>query len=82
MRCPILLDEREARIVAQTKGLKILGMVGLLEEAALKGLVDLPNALERLKRTNARIKASIIRESLERYQKSQPTIPKTDQSSE
>jgi hypothetical protein len=41
-------------------------MIGLLERAAAKQLVDLPETIEALRRTNARIDADLIRIALER----------------
>jgi predicted nucleic acid-binding protein len=66
-KCPVLLDERQARKIAVSQGLQILGTIGLLEEASSRGLIQLPEALERLSHTNARISGAIIREALARY---------------
>ena len=37
-----------------------MGTVGILERAAIRGLVDLPEALARLQRTNFRIRQDVI----------------------
>ena len=65
--CPILLDEREARALATLRGLRVLGTVGLLEQAAIQGLIDLPSALEQLRQTNARINPAILQDALARH---------------
>lgn len=50
MHCPVLIDERDARHVAFGLGLKVMGTVGLLEQASVKGLVDFPEALAHSRR--------------------------------
>lgn len=62
----LLLDETEAREAAKRRALPVTGTVGILEKAAAQNLLSLPDALERLQRTNFRIDARIIREALER----------------
>jgi predicted nucleic acid-binding protein len=62
----LLVDDRAARRVALQRGLAITGTVGLLEQAAERGLISLPAALQKLLRTNFRIDADVIREALER----------------
>ena len=65
--CPILLDEREARTFARLRGLRILGTVGLLEQAAIQGLIHLPSVFDRLRKTNARIHPAILQDALARH---------------
>ena len=66
LKAPILLDEREARGVAQKKGLLVVGTMGLLERAASKGLVKLSEVLQALQKTNMRIHPSLVRAALQR----------------
>ncbi len=47
----VLLDEKPARRVAADRGLRITGTLGVLGEAAARGLVDLPDSPELLKAT-------------------------------
>lgn len=48
----ILLDEKSARRVAADRGLRITGTLGVLSEAAARGLVDLAAAIDRLRKTS------------------------------
>jgi predicted nucleic acid-binding protein len=63
---PILLDEKEARKVAQDKGLLVIGTVGLIERAASRNLIDLRESLSALQKTNMRVNRSLIQAALER----------------
>src|SRR5579862_8837977 len=45
----ILLDEKAARRVAAERGLRVTGLLGVLGEAATRGVVDLPSAIDRLR---------------------------------
>jgi predicted nucleic acid-binding protein len=47
-------------------GLAVIGTLGVLEEAAVRGLLELPEALEQLQRTNARIDSALIQAALQR----------------
>jgi predicted nucleic acid-binding protein len=44
----VLIDERDGRRVARSLTLAVIGTLGVLEEAAVRGLLDLPRALARL----------------------------------
>ncbi len=45
----LILDDREAREVARAKGLPIIGLLGILKQASLLGMVDLASAFEALR---------------------------------
>lgn len=62
----LLLDEAEGRKHAISRGLPVAGTVGLLEKAASHNLLNLREALNRLRKTNFRIDPRILREALER----------------
>jgi Predicted nucleic acid-binding protein, contains PIN domain len=62
----LLVDDRAARRIAVQRGLAITGTVGILEQAAERGLISLPTALQKILRTNFRIDADVIRQALER----------------
>ena len=47
----ILLDEKAARRVAAEHRLRVTGILGVLGEAATRRLVDLPSAIDRLRKT-------------------------------
>lgn len=62
----ILLDERRARTVALERGLTVTGTLGVLEAAAKQHLLDLPEVVEKLERTNFRISPALVQEALKR----------------
>jgi len=51
----VLMDDRAGRSAAIHCGLAVVGTIGLLEQAAARGLIELPTALARLRQTNARL---------------------------
>ena len=62
----ILLDERRARKAALERGLIVTGTLGVLEAAAKRHLLHLPEVLEKLERTNFRIDPALVQEALKR----------------
>lgn len=56
----ILIDDRKGAAVARNKGFEVTGTLGVLDLAAERGLVDLVNALDRLKGTNFRYKQELF----------------------
>ena len=62
----LLIDDLAGRTAAILCGLVVIGTVGLLERAAARGLLDLPEAMDRMRQTNARIHPDLIREALGR----------------
>jgi predicted nucleic acid-binding protein len=62
----LLIDDRAGRNAAVRCGLAVIGTIGLLEQAATRGLLDLPPTLARLRQTNARLDPDLIRGALER----------------
>jgi predicted nucleic acid-binding protein len=63
----VLIDDRAGRAAATQCGLTVVGTLGLLEQASMRGWVVLPDALERLQRTNARLDPKLVEAMLERY---------------
>jgi len=51
----VLMDDRAGRSAAIHCRLAVIGMVGLLEQAAARGRFELPQAMGRLRQTNARL---------------------------
>ena len=62
----LLVDDRVARRVADQRGLLTTGTIGILEKAAVDGLLNLPEVMQKLLNTNFRIDAEVVREVLNR----------------
>ena len=62
----VLMDDRAGRSAAIHCGLAVIGTIGLLEQAAARGLLDLPDTMDRLRQTNARLDPELIHAALER----------------
>lgn len=63
----ILLDEKSARRAAAVRGLRVTGTLGILGEGAQRALVDLPAAIDRLRRTNFRCSPTLLKATLDRF---------------
>jgi predicted nucleic acid-binding protein len=63
----LLVDERQARRVANNRGLEVAGLVGVLDRAASQGLVDLRAAVTRLATTNFRVHPELLEHLLRRH---------------
>jgi len=62
----ILMDDRAGRTAAVQCGLAVVGTIGLLEQAAARGLIELPPALARIRQTNVRLDPKLIQAALTR----------------
>jgi predicted nucleic acid-binding protein len=62
----VLMDDRAGRSAAIHCGVAVIGTIGLLEQAAARGLLELPQVMERLQQTNARLDPGLIHAALER----------------
>src|ERR1017187_3902510 len=62
----VLMDDLDGRKAARRLGLSVVGTVGLLERAAEKGLINLPDAVARLRQTNFFIAPEVLNQVLER----------------
>ena len=69
----VLMDDRAGRTAAQRCGLAVVGTIGLLEQAAARGLLDLPEAITRLQQTNARLDTKLLLAALERDKARKPS---------
>ena len=56
----VLIDERKGTQAAISKGLDVTGTLGILQRAAKRGLLNLGDAFDRLKRTNFRYQQEIM----------------------
>ncbi len=63
----IVLDEKLARRIALKRGLRITGTLGLLDEAAARGLINLAAAAEQLRLTNFRASPRLLQVLLEHH---------------
>jgi len=62
----LLMDDQQARRVARALGVPTMGTVGILEAAAARGLVSLPEALKKLRATSCFLSEEIIENALRR----------------
>jgi len=62
----LLVDERDAGKVAARRGLRVIGTLAILDEAATRELFDLRLKLDRLRQTNFRAPESMLNDLLRR----------------
>src|SRR5688572_12385701 len=68
LKAILLLDDRRARALAVSDGIQTIGTIGVLELASIKGLLDLPEALRKLRDTNHRHPYVLIEDALRRFE--------------
>jgi predicted nucleic acid-binding protein len=61
----IMMDETVGRSVALSRGLQIIGTLGVLRDAHRAGLLDLATSIERLRATSFRASPQILQSILE-----------------
>jgi len=61
----LIIDERLGRRVASDRGIPIIGTLGILDDAASQGLIELADTITRLQQTNFRISRRIIQKLLD-----------------
>lgn len=62
----LILDDKRAREAASRRGLPVTGLLGILDRAAARGLIAMPDALEKLQRTSFRADPRILKLLLDR----------------
>jgi predicted nucleic acid-binding protein len=62
----LILDDRDARMEASRRSLIVIGTLRVLEDAAQLGLIDLPQALQRLRQTTFRASEKLVQAMLDR----------------
>ncbi|PSF33318.1 DUF3368 domain-containing protein [Aphanothece hegewaldii CCALA 016] len=65
----IIIDDGLARKIACDQGLRVTGLLGVLDEATRQNLVDLPAAITLLRKTTFRVSSSIIDSLIVRHKK-------------
>ena len=60
------MDDLDGRRVARARGLIVIGTIGILETAAIRGLLDLPAVLAQLQATTFYTSPSLYDEVLAR----------------
>jgi predicted nucleic acid-binding protein len=61
----LIIDELLGRQVAQARGLRITGLLGVLQAATRKGWLDLPEAIQALRQTSFRASERLLRQVLD-----------------
>lgn len=64
----VIIDDGLGRKIARSRGLKITGLLGVLNEAAQQNIVNFPNAIARLQQTTFFASEELIQSLLKRYQ--------------
>jgi predicted nucleic acid-binding protein len=62
----LLIDDRKGRLIATEQELEVTGVLGVLLDAAERGLLDLPVAVNDLLKTTFRAKPQLLQTLLER----------------
>jgi predicted nucleic acid-binding protein len=65
----LVIDEVTGRQEAQHQGLKIIGTLGILRDAHLAGLLDLPEAIMQLRSTTFQASSSLLKTVLDSVQR-------------
>ena len=62
----VLIDDRDGSKEARRSGLNVVGTLGILEEAARRGLIDVEQSIKELKNTNFRASETLYQSVLDR----------------
>ncbi len=74
-----LIDDRDGSRQATRSGLKVVGTLGILEEAAKRGLIDIEQKTKELKETNFRASERLYQTVLERVREQKLAREATEQ---
>ncbi len=56
----LIIDDRDGRQAASQRGIKVIGTLGVLNDAAMQGLIDLPTIISKLQHTSFRASSALI----------------------
>jgi predicted nucleic acid-binding protein len=62
----LLIDDLDGRAAAAQRGVRIIGTLGVLEVAAERGLIALPDAVARIRKTRFRVSDALLADALNR----------------
>jgi predicted nucleic acid-binding protein len=65
----LLIDDLDGRRVAQQRGIRVTGTLGVLDRAAGSGLVDLRRAIDDLQRTSIHLSEALVESLLRRHER-------------
>lgn len=65
----LIIDERLGRRIANDRGIPIIGTLGILDDAASQGLINLAETIAQLQQTNFRVSRHIIQALLDKPRK-------------
>jgi predicted nucleic acid-binding protein len=63
----LLMDDRQGVLTARRKGFAVIGTIGILDQAAESGMIDLPAAINRLRKTNFRRSKALLDALLKKH---------------
>jgi predicted nucleic acid-binding protein len=78
----VLIDDRDGSWEATRNGLNVIGTLGILEEAAKRGLIDIEQKTKALKQTNFRASERLYQTVLERVREHKLAQEPTEQKEE
>jgi predicted nucleic acid-binding protein len=68
----ILIDDRRGAAVARDAGLEVTGTLGILDLAAHRGMINMADALARLRNTNFRGREELFDALLKKHEQREP----------
>lgn len=67
----LIIDDLLGRKVAASRGIIVTGLLGVLDAAAQKDLIDFPTAVAQLQKTTFRASSGLIQSLLQKYENEQ-----------
>ncbi|MGK7954959.1 MAG: DUF3368 domain-containing protein [Crocosphaera sp.] len=64
----LILDDKLARTIATQRGLKIIGLLGILLDSARNNIIDLPTKVNQLQETSFFVSPKLLKSILSQYQ--------------